>query len=637
MKTFAPFLLLLALPALLLGQIRLKDKTTAATPAGDDWLYLDGTTNGVRKLSPLYYQPLDTDLTSWAALSRAAGFDTFATTPSGANLASLLTTALPAAKGGTGLTALSANVVALLGAADYAAIRTQLALTIGTDVQAFDADLTSIAANTTGGFLTRTAANTYLARAITGTAAEITVANGDGVSGAPTLSLPSALTFTGKTVTGGTFNSPTLVTPALGTPASGNLANATGYPGTSALTTTGALNSGSITSGFGSIDLGADALTAGAGSFTTIAASGAASVSTVLASGATVDLFIADRAAGNNRAYAFYSSGSKRVSIATNATAESGSNAGSDLLINRYSDAGAFLGSAITVTRSTGAVSLESSLAVNSTTDSTSTSTGALVTAGGLGVAKRVFAGPSSGTLAAGYLPYHSFTATGTPDAGGTTDLRGLTVVAGTAIGAANNIGIEAIDAYATHAGTGLAATMTGVFSIPQLTNTGNATNVFGYQNYPNLTGAGNITGSYTGFRAATPVISSTGDITGTITGFRATNIGRAAATTLAVFDLSDQTKGSGNAYGYRGQMASGTGKYNLYMDGTAQNYLAGLTGIGTSATTTSALSLPASTTGVSSLNIPHGTAPASPVDGAIWTTTAGVFARINGATVGPL
>lgn len=88
-------------------------------------------------------QPLDSDLTSWAAITRAAGFDTFAATPSGANLASLLTTALPASKGGTGLTALAANIVSLLGAADYAAIRTLLGLVIGTNVQAYDADLTT--------------------------------------------------------------------------------------------------------------------------------------------------------------------------------------------------------------------------------------------------------------------------------------------------------------------------------------------------------------------------------------------------------------------------------------------------------------------------------------------------------------
>lgn len=90
-------------------------------------------------------QALDADLTSWAAITRAAGFDTFVATPSGANLAAALTSALPASKGGTGLTALSANIISLLGAADYAAVRTLLGLVIGTNVQAYDADLSTIA------------------------------------------------------------------------------------------------------------------------------------------------------------------------------------------------------------------------------------------------------------------------------------------------------------------------------------------------------------------------------------------------------------------------------------------------------------------------------------------------------------
>ncbi len=37
------------------------------------------------------FQPIDADLTSWAGVTRAAGFDTFAATPSSANLASLVT------------------------------------------------------------------------------------------------------------------------------------------------------------------------------------------------------------------------------------------------------------------------------------------------------------------------------------------------------------------------------------------------------------------------------------------------------------------------------------------------------------------------------------------------------------------
>lgn len=44
-----------------------------------------------------------------------------------------------------------------------------------------------------------------------------------------------------------------------------------------------------------------------------------------------------------------------------------------------------------------------------------------------------------------------------------------------------------------------------------------------------------------------------------------------------------------------------------------------------------------ASTTGAASINMPHGVAPTSPVNGDCWTTTAGLFCRINGNTVGPL
>jgi hypothetical protein len=45
----------------------------------------------------------------------------------------------------------------------------------------------------------------------------------------------------------------------------------------------------------------------------------------------------------------------------------------------------------------------------------------------------------------------------------------------------------------------------------------------------------------------------------------------------------------------------------------------------------------PAATTALASLRLPHGVAPTSPTNGDMWTTTAGVYARINGATVGPL
>lgn len=80
-------------------------------------------------------------------------------------------------------------------------------------------DLAALEGLSSTGFAARTATDTWAQRTITGTSNEITVTNGNGVSGNPTLSLPSSLTFTGKTITGGTYSSPTISTPTITTPA----------------------------------------------------------------------------------------------------------------------------------------------------------------------------------------------------------------------------------------------------------------------------------------------------------------------------------------------------------------------------------------------------------------------------------
>jgi hypothetical protein len=76
------------------------------------------------------------------------------------------------------------------------------------------------------------------------------------------------------------------------------------------------------------------------------------------------------------------------------------------------------------------------------------------------------------------------------------------------------------------------------------------------------------------------------------------------------------------------------------------QTFSAGLTGSLTGlaslnlplagGTLTGELNTVASATGGAGLNVPPGTAPSAPVNGDIWTTSSGLFARINGSTLGP-
>ncbi|MBP9035001.1 MAG: hypothetical protein KBG29_13960, partial [Pseudomonadales bacterium] len=65
-----------------------------------------------------------------------------------------------------------------------------------TDAQGLDSDLTALAGLSTTGLVARTGSGTAATRTITGTADQVTVTNGDGVSGNPTLSLPQSIATT---------------------------------------------------------------------------------------------------------------------------------------------------------------------------------------------------------------------------------------------------------------------------------------------------------------------------------------------------------------------------------------------------------------------------------------------------------
>ena len=69
----------------------------------------------------------------------------------------------------------------------------------------------------------------------------------------------------------------------------------------------------------------------------------------------------------------------------------------------------------------------------------------------------------------------------------------------------------------------------------------------------------------------------------------------------------------------------------NLTVSGTA--LISTTAAIGVPVTSSTALNLVGSTTALSPIRLTHGVTPTSPIDGDMWTTSAGLFIRINGVT----
>jgi hypothetical protein len=92
----------------------------------------------------------------------------------------------------------SAVGLSVIQASTQAAARAALGVTIGTDVQAYSSNLSAVAGLATTGLIANTGTGTAVTRAVT-SGTGITVANGDGVSGNPTIAVDGDTTLTSST------------------------------------------------------------------------------------------------------------------------------------------------------------------------------------------------------------------------------------------------------------------------------------------------------------------------------------------------------------------------------------------------------------------------------------------------------
>lgn len=148
-----------------------------------------------------FYQPLDATLTAFAGLTNEAdklAYFTATDTMAVADFSAFGRSLVDDGDAAAARTTLALGTMATETAADYLTIASAAAtyLTIAAAAagyQPLDATLTALAAFNTDGLLTQTAANTFTGRTLTGPAAGITVTNGNGVAGNPTLALTNDL------------------------------------------------------------------------------------------------------------------------------------------------------------------------------------------------------------------------------------------------------------------------------------------------------------------------------------------------------------------------------------------------------------------------------------------------------------
>jgi len=239
----------------------------------------------------------------------------------------------------------------------------------------------------------------------------------------------------------------------------------------------------------------------------------------------------------------------------------------------------------------------------------------------------------STGTLPAGRLPALTGDVTTTAGSAATTIAAGVVTLAKQANVATGSV------FYRKTAGTGAPEVqalatlktdlgLTGTNSGDQTDITGNAGTATKLQTARAIntvpfdgTAAITITANWNAVRT----LSYTGDASGSIS----TDGGSNTSTALTLATVNTNTGSFGNSNTIPAFTVNGKGLVTAVSPVTVNDT--------TKQPLTTPYLTPASTTTAAGLRVPPGTAPTSPQNGDVWTTAAGIYVQINGATVGPL
>ncbi len=164
------------------------------------------------------------------------------------------------------------------------------------------------------------------------------------------------------------------------------------------------------------------------------------------------------------------------------------------------------------------------------------------------------------------------------------------------------------ISATATHSAAAAIATLTGGIYIAQNLVGQTVSNAYGGQfQVQNSNASGVITTGY-GVYVLTPTNS------GTLTNYHGIRVLDATATTSTT--------------GIRSGITSGTGKWNLYIDGTANNHIAAKISLGQTNSPTAFLDIAAGTAAQAQARLRSSVDPTSPNDGELWYNGRILFRR---------